>query len=46
MRQTNCLIDQAGNLWALNNWKPRFDVDIAPRVGNPAHGLRGGALRR
>ena len=35
MRQTNCLIDQAGNLWALNNWKPRFDVDIAPGVGNP-----------
>jgi len=35
MRQTNVLIDQAGNLWALNNWKPRFDVDIAPVVGNP-----------
>jgi hypothetical protein len=35
IRQTNCLIDQAGNVWALNNWKPSFDVDIAPEVGNP-----------
>lgn len=34
IRQTNCLIDQAGNLWALNNWKPSFDVDIGP-TGNP-----------
>ena len=34
IRQTNCLIDQAGNVWALNNWKPSFDVDIAP-TGNP-----------
>jgi hypothetical protein len=30
-----CLINQAGNVWALNNWKPSFDVDIAPEVGNP-----------
>jgi hypothetical protein len=35
MRQTNCLIDQAGNVWALNNWKPNFDVDVDPDVGNP-----------
>jgi hypothetical protein len=35
MRQTNCLIDQAGNVWALNNWKPSFDVDVDPDVGNP-----------
>ena len=35
IRQTNSLIDQAGNVWALNNWKPSFDVDVAPKVGNP-----------
>ncbi len=37
MRQTNCLIDQAGNVWALNNWKPSFDIDmpVPPTVGNP-----------
>jgi hypothetical protein len=37
MRQTNCLIDQAGNVWALNNWKPSFDVDMPPppQKGNP-----------
>lgn len=34
MRQTNCLIDQAGNVWALNNWKPSFDVDVGQH-GNP-----------
>jgi hypothetical protein len=26
-RLTNSLIDQAGNVWALNNWKPNFDID-------------------
>ena len=35
IRQTNCLIDQAGNVWALNNWKPSFDVDFPPKTGNP-----------
>ncbi len=20
-------IDQAGNIWSLNNWKPRIDID-------------------
>ncbi|HEY4263563.1 MAG TPA: hypothetical protein VGM98_25595 [Schlesneria sp.] len=34
MRLTNCVIDQAGNLWALNNWKPNFDYDAKPN-GNP-----------
>lgn len=28
MRQTNCVIDQAGNVWVLNNWKPNFDADL------------------
>jgi hypothetical protein len=32
MRQTKALIDQAGNIWSLNNWKPDFDIDI---VSNP-----------
>ena len=27
MRQTNALIDQAGNIWTINNWKPDFDID-------------------
>jgi hypothetical protein len=35
MRQTNCLIDQAGNVWALNNWKPDFNVDVAGDLANP-----------
>lgn len=35
MRLTNCVIDQAGNLWALNNWKPSFDIDASPTTGNP-----------
>ncbi|HEX5011076.1 MAG TPA: hypothetical protein VFY71_11815 [Planctomycetota bacterium] len=33
MRQTNVDIDQAGNLWAVNNWKPDFDVDILLNPG-------------
>jgi len=28
MRQTKVGIDQAGNVWSLNNWKPDFDIDI------------------
>lgn len=35
MRQTNIMIDQAGNAWATNNWKPSFRIDAAPKVGNP-----------
>lgn len=35
MRLTNVVIDQAGNVWAINNWKPSFDVDASPETGNP-----------
>ncbi|HEY4262492.1 MAG TPA: hypothetical protein VGM98_20185, partial [Schlesneria sp.] len=35
MRLTNTVIDQAGNLWALNNWKPSFDIDSSTTAGNP-----------
>jgi sugar lactone lactonase YvrE len=35
MRQTNCVIDQAGNIWAINNWKPDFNTDFPPNTGNP-----------
>src|SRR5690606_25452602 len=27
MRQTSVQIDQAGNIWSVNNWKPRFNTD-------------------
>ncbi len=33
MRQTKVGIDQAGNVWSLNNWKPDFDIDIAFNPG-------------
>jgi outer membrane protein assembly factor BamB len=33
MRLTTVAIDQAGNLWALNNWKPSFAVDLAKNPG-------------
>lgn len=33
MRQTSVVIDQAGNVWSLNNWKPDFDIDIASNPG-------------
>ena len=33
MRVTSVVIDQAGNVWALNNWKPSFDVDVARNPG-------------
>ena len=32
MRQTAVVIDQAGNIWSINNWKPDIDVDFG---GNP-----------
>lgn len=35
MRLTNTVIDQAGNLWALNNWKPSFDIDTSSTAANP-----------
>jgi len=27
MRQTAVVIDQASNIWSINNWKPDFDID-------------------
>jgi hypothetical protein len=33
MRCTEVNIDQAGNLWFINNWKPDYDIDTAG--GNP-----------
>jgi hypothetical protein len=33
MRCTDVNIDQAGNLWSINNWKPDFDIDTVG--GNP-----------
>jgi hypothetical protein len=33
MRCTDVNIDQAGNLWSVNNWKPDFDIDTIG--GNP-----------
>jgi sugar lactone lactonase YvrE len=35
MRQTNLTIDQAGNVWACNNWKPDFDTNVSTETGNP-----------
>lgn len=45
MRCTGLQIDRAGNIWAANNWKPRFTTDVglfndgtivvAPDEGNP-----------
>ena len=32
---TNVVIDQAGNVWAVNNWKPNFDTDAPAATGNP-----------
>lgn len=33
MRQTGLVIDRAGNIWSINNWKPDFDIDIALNPG-------------
>ena len=33
MRLTNVVIDQAGNIWAINNFKPDFDIDICCNPG-------------
>lgn len=35
MRLTSVIIDQAGNVWAVNNWKPNFDTDAPTETGNP-----------
>jgi len=35
MRSTSCVIDQAGNVWVVNNWKPDFGSDFLPKEGNP-----------
>jgi sugar lactone lactonase YvrE len=35
MRMTSVIIDQAGNVWAVNNWKPNFDIDAPTDTGNP-----------
>jgi hypothetical protein len=28
MRMTAVVVDRAGNIWATNNWKPDFDLDL------------------
>jgi hypothetical protein len=33
MRQTNVVIDCAGNIWAINNFKPSWDVDVLKNPG-------------
>jgi hypothetical protein len=33
MRQTGVVIDRAGNVWSVNNWKPDFDIDVAFNPG-------------
>ncbi|HEX8672102.1 MAG TPA: hypothetical protein VF710_09445 [Longimicrobium sp.] len=36
IRATSCQIDQAGNVWVVNNWKPGFATDFDPRAATPA----------
>jgi sugar lactone lactonase YvrE len=33
MRQTASVIDSAGNVWTINNYKPNFDVDATENPG-------------
>ncbi len=33
MRSTGLSIDQAGNVWTVNNWKPRFITDVLSNPG-------------
>ena len=33
MRQTDVVIDQAGNIWSINNWKADVDIDFAVNPG-------------
>lgn len=35
MRMTSVQIDQAGNVWAVNNWKPNFKNSASEENGNP-----------
>lgn len=35
MRATSCQIDQGGNVWVVNNWKPRFATAFETDHGNP-----------
>lgn len=35
LRSTSCQIDAAGNVWWVNNWKPRFASDFDPSEGDP-----------
>jgi sugar lactone lactonase YvrE len=32
-RMTNVVIDAAGNIWAINNWKPSFDISVVHNPG-------------
>ena len=34
MRITAVAIDRAGNIWATNNWKPDFTIDLANSGGD------------
>jgi hypothetical protein len=34
MRLTSVVIDRAGNVWAVNNWKPSFDADLLNSGGD------------
>ena len=36
MRATSCQIDQAGNVWVVNNWKPASPPTSTPRAATPA----------
>ena len=33
MRQTGAVIDRAGNIWSINNWKPDFKIDATSNPG-------------
>jgi sugar lactone lactonase YvrE len=33
MRLTSVVIDQAGNIWSINNWKPDIDIDVCCNPG-------------
>jgi hypothetical protein len=34
MRVTSLAIDRAGNIWATNNWKPAFAIDVVNSGGD------------
>ena len=46
MRQTGVAIDQAGNIWSINNWKPRFDNDALLNPGGTASSSSSDSRRR